>query len=797
MTYGDQGRHRQGGPPVVEPRPSTVRYTRDREELLGAEAQTGRERRRAHAVLADRWLAGLLDEAGGAPPGVALVAVGGYGRRELSPGSDLDVVLLHDGRRDIAALADSVWYPVWDAGVPLDHSVRTPDEARRAADDDLRVHLGLLDARHIAGDVELTGQVRTAALTAWRTNAPKRLPELLESCDERAEKFGELAFLLEPDLKEARGGLRDAAALRAVAASWIADAPHEEVDSARATLLDVRDALHLATGRAGDRLLLQEQDAVARGLGLLDADTLLRRVSESARALSYAFDVTWREVNRVLAARVGPVRRVLRGRTSGPERRPLAEGVVEHGGEAVLAHGANPSRDAGLLLRAAAAAAQAGLPLSRHAVERLSVESPPMPDPWPPAVRESFVALLGAGRSALPVWEAMESKRLVTRLLPDWERVRCRPQRNAVHRFTVDRHLVEAAIQAAAHTRRVSRPDLLLVAALLHDVGKGWPGDHSVSGEVIAREAAARMGFPKDDVDVIATLVRHHLLLVDTATRRDLDDPVTVSAFAEAIGSVETLELLHALTEADAAATGPAAWSDWRDALCRDLVARARAVLVGRPAAVGQPIDTARVRLAEQFERAGAGGFAVTLEPLSYGAEVTVAAPDRVGLLSLAAGVLALHRLTVRSAVADVVDGTAITVWTVETEFGSLPDPAAVREDVRRALDGGLDVAGKLARREAAYAPRRGTTPAPPRVEVVHGASETATVLEVRAHDGPGLLHRIGKALADAHVSVRQARVSTHGADAVDAFYVVGGDGEPLAADAARQLAKSLEKALA
>ncbi|MCF2528556.1 [protein-PII] uridylyltransferase [Yinghuangia soli] len=777
---------------MVDPNPSTVRFTRSREELLADPAGGGPERRRALAALADRWLTGLLEDAGADRTGIALVAVGGYGRRELSPGSDLDVLLLHDGRGDIAALADSVWYPVWDAGIALDHSVRTPDEARRAADDDLRVHLGLLDARHVAGDAALTAQVRTAALTAWRTQAPKKLPALLESGAERAEKHGELAFLLEPDLKEARGGLRDAAALRAVAASWVADAPHEEVDAARTTLLDVRDALHLTTGRAGDRLLLQEQDPVARTLGLLDADTLLRRVSESARALAYASDVTWREVNRVLAARTGPVRRVLRGRTAGPERRPLAEGVVEHGGEAVLAHGAQPARDPGLLLRAAAAAAQAGLPLSRHAVDRLAVECPPLPDPWPPAARESFVALLGAGRSALPVWEALESRRLVTRLLPDWERVRCRPQRNAVHRFTVDRHLVETAVQAAAHTRRVARPDLLLVAALLHDVGKGWPGDHSLSGEVIAREAATRMGFAKDDVDVIATLVRHHLLLVDTATRRDLDDPLTVSGFAEAVGGLETLELLHALTEADAAATGPAAWSAFRDALCRDLVARARAVLAGRPAAAAQPIDTARLRLAGKAE----GGFAVTLEPLSYGAEVTVAAPDRVGLLALAAGVLALHRLTVRSAVADVVDGTGITVWTVETEFGALPDPAAVREDVRRALDGGLDVAGKLARREAAYAPRRGMTPAPPRVEVVPGVSETATVLEVRAHDGPGLLHRIGKALAEAQVSVRQARVSTHGAEAVDAFYVVDGNGEPLAADTARQVARTLEKAL-
>ncbi|MGA4542836.1 [protein-PII] uridylyltransferase [Uniformispora flossi] len=788
---------------MVSPSPPTDRYTRDRAALLGDADRPAAERRRALSDLADRWLAALLDAAAGptagaaAAPGagIALVAVGGYGRRELSPGSDLDVVLVHDGRPGIAELADAVWYPVWDSGTSLDHAVRTPDEVRRAADDDLRVHLGLLDARHIAGDPDLTARIRTTALTSWRTGAAKRLPELRDACRERAEQHGELAFLLEPDLKYARGGLRDLAALRAISASWVADAPHEEADAARATLLDVRDALHLATGRPADRLLLQEQDTVARALGLLDADTLLRRVSEAARAVSYASDVTWREVDRVLAARTGPIRRVLRGRNArptGPERRPLAEGVVEHGGEAVLAQGAQPSRDPVLLLRAAAAAAQHGVPLSRHAVDRLAVECAPLPDPWPPAARESFVALLGAGRSALPVWEALESRRLVTRLLPDWERVRCRPQRNAVHRFTVDRHLVETAVQAAAHTRRVARPDLLLVAALLHDVGKGWPGDHSISGEVIAREAAARIGFPKDDVDVIATLVRHHLLLVDTATRRDLDDPVTVHTFAEAVGSTETLELLHALTEADAAATGPAAWSDWRDALCRDLVRRTRAVLAGRPASTAPPVDIARLRLAGQTE----GGFAVTLQPLSYGAEVTVAAPDRVGLLALAAGVLALHRLTVRSAAADVVDGTGITVWTVETEFGALPDPAAVREDIRRALEGGLDVAAKLAAREAAYAPRRGTAPNPPRVEVVPGVSETATVLEVRAHDSPGLLHRIGQALAGARVSVRQARVGTHGADAVDAFYIVGADGNPLAPDTAKQVAKAVEKAL-
>ncbi|MFE7122385.1 [protein-PII] uridylyltransferase, partial [Streptomyces sp. NPDC057654] len=441
----------------------------------------GPPRRAALAALTDAWLGALLGRA----PSAALVAVGGYGRGELSPRSDLDVLLLHDGSadaREIAALADRVWYPVWDMGLALDHSVRTPAEARTAAARDLKVHLGLLDARHIAGDAHLTAALRSTAYADWRAQAPGRLPELAELCAERARRHGELRFLLEPDLKEARGGLRDATALRAVAASWIADAPREGLEEARTRLLDTRDALHLATGRATDRLALQEQRQVAADLGILDADTLLRRVYESARAVSYASDVTWREVERVLRARSARprLRGLLGGRgTAEGERSPLAEGVVEQEGEVVLARTARPDRDPVLPLRAAAAAAQSGLPLSPHAVRRFGAPTAaPMPVPWPAEAREALVMLLGAGEPTVAVWEALEAEGVVSRLLPDWERVRCRPQRNPVHRWTVDRHLIETAVRAAALTRRVGRPDLLLVAALLHDIGKGWPGDH-------------------------------------------------------------------------------------------------------------------------------------------------------------------------------------------------------------------------------------------------------------------------------------------------------------------------------
>ncbi|MEG8281017.1 [protein-PII] uridylyltransferase [Streptomyces sp. AHA2] len=796
-------------------------YAAARLRLLTEETRSGPPRRTALAELTDRWLADLFTAGAQGLRGASLIAVGGYGRGELSPRSDLDLLLLHDGGDTgaVAALADRLWYPVWDLGLDLDHSVRTPAEARRTAGEDLKVQLGLLDARHIAGDLGLTASLRTAVLADWRNQAPKRLPELQELCAERAERQGELQYLLEPDLKEARGGLRDATALRAVAASWLADAPREGLADARRRLLDVRDALHLVTGRATDRLALQEQDQVAAGLGLLDADTLLRQVYEAARLVSYASDVTWREVGRVLRSRaVRPrLRAMLGGGKPTAERSPLAEGVVEQDGEVVLARAARPERDPVLPLRAAAAAAQAGLPLSLHAVRRLAATVRPLPTPWPAEAREQLVTLLGSGRPTVEVWEALEAEGLITRLLPDWERVRCRPQRNAVHLWTVDRHLIETAVRASEFTRRVGRPDLLLVAALLHDIGKGWPGDHSVAGETIARDVTARIGFDHHDVTTVATLVRHHLLLVDTATRRDLDDPATVRAVAAAVGSQGTLELLHALTEADALATGPAAWSSWRGSLVADLVARVSAVLSGdAPADPEEAAPTAeQERLALEAAATGSPVLALRAQteqpagqepsgdPEPLGVELLIAVPDQPGVLPAVAGVLAVHRLTVRTAelrslaLPDGVDGSVLLLdWRVAAEYGSLPQAARLRADLVRALDGSLDIAARLAERDAAYPRRRGVVAPPPRVSVHPAASRLATVIEVRSQDAPGLLFRIGRALEDAGVRVRSAHVSTLGANAVDAFYVTGPQGAPLPGDEAVAVARKLEETL-
>jgi [protein-PII] uridylyltransferase len=722
----------------------------------------------------DDWLQALLQDTAG----VELVAVGGLGRGEPAPYSDLDLVLLHDGRvSGLDALADAIWYPIWDSGIALDHSVRTVDEAVRVAKDDLKAMLGLLDARHIAGDCGLWGPLRARVLDVWRAGAVKRAGELRELSQARWASAGEAAYLLEPNLKDSRGGLRDAQSLRALAAAQVVDfaAP---VRAAYPLLLDVRGELQRRVGRADDVLHLQEHDGVAEALGLLDErggpdrDTMLRAVNESARTIGYALDLAWRRIDAVGRGTGGSLRRRLGGGASpGPERIGLAQDVVAQDGEVVLARDAEPGTDVGLTLRAARAAAENALPLGPFTLERLAADAPPMPVPWPTDVRDDFVSLLGAGAPAVPVLESLDHAGLLARLLPEWDAVRSKAQHNPVHRFTVDRHLLETAAEAARYARQVNRPDLLLLGALLHDIGKGYPGDHSVVGAVRAGRIARRMGLPDADVATVVALVRHHLLLPHTATRRDLDDPRTIRLVAGAVaGSGELLDLLHALSVADAAATGPAVWSDWKAGLIEDLVVRAHDVLKGAEPSSIPPLDDERRALAE------AGQLAVLIR----GDEVIVAAPDSVGVLYRTAGVLALHSLDVRSASIRTHRGMAVNTFVVEPRFGRLPDPVLVRSDLARALDGVLGLADRLREKERSYARTTAAASQRPTVLWFDDAATDATVVEFRAGDAIGLLCRVTAALDRCQLDVRSARVSSTAGTVVDSFYVTTRDGHPV-----------------
>jgi [protein-PII] uridylyltransferase len=351
--------------------------------------------------------------------------------------------------------------------------------------------------------------------------------------------------------------------------------------------------------------------------------------------------------------------------------------------------------------------------------------------------------------------------------------------------------MVETALHASLLTRQVHRPDLLLVSALLHDMGKGLPGDHSIIGAEIIKPILQRMGFPENDVSVVETLVMHHLLLSTVATRRDLDDPTTINSVCELISDPLTIELLHALSISDGQATGNTAWSNWKASLVADLVNRVKKQISG----VGLPPQPEFSE--SEKDLAKSGEVHLSLIKRDEITELLIIAPDRPGLLSIVAGFLTISRLNVRSARTRTFANSAVMRWLVLPDVYA-PDisESALKQSLVQTLNGEVDIAAKINERVSSYRSASPIPVPPPIVEVIHDGATEATVLDVRSHDQMGLLYLLGKAVTEAGVDVRAAIVSTLGAEACDSLYITEVDGRPLDPKRALEVAQSIEQQL-
>jgi [protein-PII] uridylyltransferase len=563
------------------------------------------------------------------------------------------------------------------------------------------------------------------------------------------------------------------------------------LEYARATLLDARVALHRTSGGKSDQLALQDQDNVAQLLAERDADALLRRVGEAARSVVWITSDMW---TRLLATERGPERFAVGARE-------LEPGIELRDRRVALAAGAMV--DTEIVLRVAAAAARLDVPFERPTLDRLSTLGTVE---WTAGARDAFVDLLGAGRGTVAVFESLDHVGVIERLVPEWRDVRARPQRNAYHRFTVDRHSLEAVVECAAvldpekevgagfdgDVARQARRDVLLLATLLHDIAKGRVGDHSEVGGEIAGAFGTRVGLDDDGVALLTWAVRNHLLLADTATRRDLSDESTIARFADLVGTVGRNQLLYALTIADSRATGPSAWNASKAGLVRELFVKADTLLTrGREALETDNVLTGRrealdALVARHLDLIEQGRLAVEWDDVEGGSiQCTVVAPDRTGLLATVASTLALVGFDIASASAySHPGGMAVEVFTGGDRFGRLAsadERERARATLEAALGGELDLDDKLRERTRRYRPRAPRRSRDVRVVVDPEASARATVVEVDAPDDIGLLGRIAAVFSDLGLDVTLAIVSTVGDRVVDVFYLRDASGRPLA----------------
>ncbi len=807
----------------------------ERERLKQQPGRSGKDLVEALTAAMDAAVRAVWRVTVGADDRIALVALGGYGRRELSPHSDVDLMVLHAGRGIAPDVGKQLFYELWDAGFVVGHAIRTVKDSLKLAAVNLEAETSFLDARLIAGDAALFDEFHAASLKQTRKRGGRFVDALRAEAAERHAREGYASYFLEPNVKEGAGGLRDRSVL-----GWLAKvfetAPMEVSAVAEADLADAgemlfraRNQLHYLTDRPSDVLLLAYHEHVAaalgyRGNGRPAVDAFLRDLYAAARVVEFAASSTLAERTAELT----------RKRT----QRELAPGIALDGGRVRITGRVSPGADPALTMRAFAEAAVEGVPIAAETLGwlRREAQAGPAEYPWSLETRKAFFRLLGTGSRAAGPLEAMDQAGLLARFLPEWEGVRCQPQHNIYHRFTVDVHLLTTVAWArrlgddgdgASLPREVWRdladPDRVLLACLLHDIGKGTEEDHSIFGETLARQICKRIGLPNETIEDVVWLVRHHLLLPDTATRRDTEDEHLVVETAASIGEAERLKMLYILSVADGLATGPAAWNPWKATLVDDLFTRVLHVLERGEVVSRDAMDLQRHRTTElkqslaRYPEAAVEAhlqamprayfltfptealirhfalMATELGPSEVRVhwtsgeapgvyELIVVARDRPGLFSKAAGAIALNGINVLGAqIFTRSDGLALEAFRVEGTHEREIEPdrwQRLESNLERALAGRISLDVRLAERRDAYErPSKGKRE-PTRVVVDNRVSDFYTVVEVHATDRVGLLYGITRALADMELDIHAAKVATYAEDVVDVFYVRDVDGQ-------------------
>ena len=785
----------------------------------------GVEAARLYAVAADQAVMALWDqivEGQAGAEGVSLLAVGGYGRRVLGPFSDLDLMVLRPAKSppETERLIEAVLHGLWDLGFKIGWSVRTRAEALKLARQDMTIRTSLLEARHLIGDETLSEAFLTRFRRMVKTTDPRPfIAAKLDERDVRHSKAGTVRFQVEPNVKDGKGGLRDLNSLY-----WIARALAPDSDMGREALeglltskerrlavqafdflWTVRIHLHRLAGRAQDKLAFEYQPEVAKLMGWIDrkgepaVERFMRRYFVIARDVGALTRAMSAKLEAQHAKQAGGLMRLLS--LPGRRRKSRIEGVVEEAGRLTVTEAASLSDHPLRMLELFREADRLGLDLHPDAfgaVARSLDRITPALRRDPEAAR-ALIDVLAHGKRPYRTLSLMNEAGLLGRFVPEFARVVGQTQFNRYHAYTVDEHTLQAIgilkdIETGAlkddhplsHSifPLIDDREVLYLALLLHDVGKGGTRGQLEDGAIAARRACERMGLGHARAELVAWLVEHHLVLSDFAQKRDAADPATIAAFAGIVGDLERLRMLLVLTAADVRAVGPGVWNGWKGQLMRDLYAATEARFRGEDI----PDDVGPEAGSTLMARAVKQGAAASLihRPAWDTAELTFVARDRHGLFADVVATLAAEGADVSGArVHTSDDGWAIDVFQLQHGQGgpfAEDDPRVSRRLEKAVVD------AALGRRKpgppATTGPRTSVFDVAPVVVFDNPVGGEATIIEASGRDRPGLLADLAQAVSAAGLAIRSAHIESHGVRAVDAFYVTTKNSQRLTAKA-------------
>jgi [protein-PII] uridylyltransferase len=818
-----------------------LRSGREALQTLWEQGLRGRELLIEHTRIVDAFLSEAFSACPEAKEKMALIALGGYGRAELFPFSDIDVMLLYEPEVEdqVPDVAESVFYPLWDAGLEVGHGVRTVEACLADAKKDFFFQVALLDARFIHGDESLFPRLKQEFIKRFLKGRKKAFAEdMIAHRKKRHKRFGANAYLLEPNIKESRGGLRDIHAILWTSkvlfglediksieeAGLITKEERIALEDSWDYLLRIRNRLHYINSRKSDRLFFEYQEEISSFLGYQDSNNMLgveyfmREVYSNLQTIVVTSDLFFENVEE--ASKLSACSK---------ENKILESGIEVINCRIKLTGSLLLEERPYLLMRLFAYAARTGLPI-HYGTRRLVSANLDLVDEELRSSKhmaEAFLQALQDADRPLEVMEAMLDTGLLAAYIPEFSEIKSLAQHDVYHIHTVDRHLLQTVAELHGLAEEEPRifmalesPHILYLAALLHDIGKGRGGHHAERGAEIVRDIGKRMGLSSEECACLSFLVQNHLYLVHIAMRRDLEDETLILKCAGKIQDLGRLNMLYLLSIADSKATGPSVWNDWKAALVHDLYLKITLFLEGSEIYDYhriQALEWMKQQIASRLGEKGKESLAIMPDDYILGFtpeaierhiqlkaqlsdqpslvvvedrrtywSLLVMAKDRTGLLAKIFGILSLHNLNVLVAqIFTLRDGTAIDVLDVKSSVNKGYDEqdwGALKRNLDLALDDRLGLAHRLAGK---YRPVRSGDwqkylKRQAQVVLDNETSDLYTIVEVYAEDRIGLLYDITHTLADFGLNISGAKISTKVDQVVDVFYVQDKNGQKI-----------------